>query len=469
MKLRSLSASILKATSVLTGVKALSLVCSVVRNKLIAWLIGPVGFGLVILYNSALDMIGTITRLSIDQSATRDVAGNSSERHAGVIAAVVRSWSLWLGLLGMAVTCALSPALSVWMFDSTEHWMVFCLLSVVPLATAIALGRTAIMTGLNRFAALSKASVFSSLSAIAISVWLIWWLRIDSIVPVIIVYAVTLMAGALIYSPDIGKVRLPLRQIIEQGKPFIKLGFMMTVSTFVAQLFNYLFVIYLNCTASTATVGLYQGGYTLINTYIGVIFTGIWTEYFPRLSRAAHSRRSTSAVVSHELYIALCVLCPIVLLFISADRWIIELLYAPDFFNVLPYVSIGIAGIVVRAFSWCVAFVIVARGDGKIYIVLESVDAVIGFGLNILGWHLAGMAGLGVAFISWYTIYSVMVMTVYRRHYRLKMPSRLVWMTMGIVAIAFVALGLKIYVGAWVPLVMTAIAAPLCVRALMRR
>ena len=72
--MNSTNRMIVKAMSVFGGVKALSIRCSLVRNKLIAVWVGPAGVGLVILFNSVVDIVTTASRLNIDQSAMRDIA-----------------------------------------------------------------------------------------------------------------------------------------------------------------------------------------------------------------------------------------------------------------------------------------------------------------------------------------------------------------------------------------------------------
>ncbi len=463
---RPLSKTIIKAIGVFSGVKMISILCSIIRNKLIAVLIGPAGVGLIALYNSVIDVVGAATRLSIDQSAVRDISRDSTPEHAATIATVVRRWSLWLGIMGMVLMCALSPLLSLWMFEYTGHWWAFCLLSVVPLATAMTAGRTSIMTGLNKLGDLARSSAYAAVIAVILSVALIWLLGEWAIVPMIIIYAVTTLVMAMVFSPRLERVKLTVKQIVKQGAGFIRLGILMTASSFITLLFSYIFYIYLNSTASTDNVGIYQAGYTLVNTYVGIIFTGIWVEYYPRLSRAVHSRRSTSAIVSHEIGIALCVLLPVVLAFICADSLIVNILYDHKFLAGVPYISIGVIGVILRAFSWCVAFVIVARGDGTIYIVVESISAILGLVFNVIGWSLGGMAGLGIAYIVYYLAYSIIVMVVYRRRYKLQMPRRLIAYTALTILIAAVALTAKIFIGWWVVAIILALSIYPCLKAL---
>ena len=108
MQLRPLSKQIFQAIGVFSGVKVLSIACSLVRNKLIAIFVGPAGMGLISLYLAATEMLGAVSRLSIDQSAVRDIAADASGQHVDEISAVVRRWSLWLGIAGALLMCICS-------------------------------------------------------------------------------------------------------------------------------------------------------------------------------------------------------------------------------------------------------------------------------------------------------------------------------------------------------------------------
>lgn len=469
MQLRPLSKQIFQAIGVFSGVKVLSIACSLVRNKLIAIFVGPAGMGLISLYLAATEMLGSVSRLSIDQSAVRDIAADASGEHVDEISAVVRRWSLWLGIAGALLMCVLSPLLSLWMNGDTSLWGTFCALSLVPLSSTIAVGRTSLMTGLNMLGRLAKTSAWSAVASVLVTTGLLWWLGENSIVPLLIANALVALAVTLIFSPRSKKISLTAREIRRKGAGFIRLGILMTAATFLSYLFSYLFIIYLNHTASTSDVGIYQTGFTLLNTYVGVIFAGVWVEYYPRLSRAIHSRRATSAIVCHEIAVTLCVLLPVAMAFIAADKLIVTILYARDFLDVLPFLSIGIIGIVFRTFSWCLGFVIMARGDGATYVFTEGIDAVIGLVFNIIGWNLGGFAGLGISYIAWYVVYCFLVYCIYRRRYRLHMPVRIIGFTLLTAGSVTAALVIKIYFG-WAAAALLSVAAvPLCLSALKRR
>ena len=105
----------MKAMGLFGGVQVMGILCSIIRTKLVALWIGPVGIGLFGLFNNALEMIATGTNLGIRSSSVRDISQALEKRDPSLVArmvTVVRKWSLWLGLAGALLTLAAAPLLS---------------------------------------------------------------------------------------------------------------------------------------------------------------------------------------------------------------------------------------------------------------------------------------------------------------------------------------------------------------------
>ena len=65
---------VLKVLGIFGGVQAISILCAVLRTKLVALWLGPAGVGLFAIFNSTMDMIAKTAQLNLDQSAVRDLA-----------------------------------------------------------------------------------------------------------------------------------------------------------------------------------------------------------------------------------------------------------------------------------------------------------------------------------------------------------------------------------------------------------
>ena len=71
----SLTAKVLKALSIFAGIECLTMLCAVVRTKLIALWIGAAGVGVISLINSNLELLKSILLLNVNQSAVQKIAG----------------------------------------------------------------------------------------------------------------------------------------------------------------------------------------------------------------------------------------------------------------------------------------------------------------------------------------------------------------------------------------------------------
>ena len=65
---------ILKYTGIFGGVQGLNILMSMVRNKLVAIILGPEGMGLISLFNSSIKLVSDSTNLGISMSAVREVS-----------------------------------------------------------------------------------------------------------------------------------------------------------------------------------------------------------------------------------------------------------------------------------------------------------------------------------------------------------------------------------------------------------
>ena len=421
----NISQKAMKAMGLFGGVQAVGILCSIIRTKLVALWMGEVGVGLFGIFNQALETLNTATNLSIRQSSVRDVSQALEHRDTGLVSriiTVVRRWSLWLGLGGALLTMAIAPMLSNISFGDTAHVWHFVALSSAVLLMAVTNGEYAVFQGLAKLRKLARVTMYGTLCGLAISIPLFYYLREDSVLPSIIAYAASCAFFALIFrNKDYKPVQLTARETVALGKDFVKLGIYMTVGNFVTMLAAYVFNAWINQPAGTGEVGFYQAGYTLVNKYTGLVLAALGMEYYPRLARVAQSRLRLKVFVSQEINVAMMVMMPIVAVFILLRGQIVDLLYVERFRVILTFISLGMAGTVLRTVSWCIAFVILAKGAGKVYLVTESLSAAAGLALNIVCYSQWGLTGLGISYVLWYAIYTVIVTVVYCKHFGLKL------------------------------------------------
>ena len=461
-----MSQLILKAMGIFGGVQILNILCSVIRTKLVALWIGPVGVGLFGLFNQALEMLNVATNLGVRNSSVRDISQAVERRDRTFICrivTVVRRWSMWLGWAGAVLTIAMAPLLSRLTFGDFNHVWNYVALSIAVLFMALTNGEYAVLQGLSKLKRLASVTVSGTVGGLIISIPLFYFLREASVLPSIIAYALCVVVAAFVRrDKEYPRASVTSKETVKMGTGFIKLGIYMTLGSFVAIISSYAFVSWLNIYSGTEDVGFYQAGYTLVNKYAGLVFAALGMEFYPRLSRVAHSARRIRVFVSQEMNIAFIVLTPCLLAFILLRSQLVWLLYSKDFEVIVSYISWGVLGTVLRAASWCMAFVMLAKGDGRTYLITESLSAIVGLVLNIVCFSIWGIVGLGYAYLAWYAFYTIIVAVVYFKVYRLTLSSMCFYSMIGVLFVCGAAV-VAMECGTWViALILFLVASPVC-------
>ena len=141
-------------------------------------------------------------------------------------------------------------------------------------------GESAVFQGLRRYRKLAYCSMAGTIGGLAVSVPMFYYWRIDSVVPSIMAYGIITWLAMGVYrervdGPD---EELSLKATVDIGRKMLSLGFYLTVTGFVANAISYVMMAYLNNYAGTDAAGYYQAGFTLVNRYVGLVFTAIRSE-----------------------------------------------------------------------------------------------------------------------------------------------------------------------------------------------
>ncbi len=127
--------------------------------------------------------------------------------------------------------------------------------------------------------------------------------------------------------------------------------------------------------------------------------------------------------INQQAEVALLILAPILIAFLVFINWAVILLYSSKFLAITDMVYWATLGIFFKAMSWAIAFVFLAKGASRLFFWNELAGSIHGLGLSILGYHLAGLTGLGVSFFVSYLLYLIQVYIVARKKYRFSFYS----------------------------------------------
>lgn len=396
--------SILKGASLLGGVQIFNILVNLVRGKFVAIILGPEGMGFSSLFTSASNTLQRFASLGVTQSIIRATATKSDnpEELARVVSSAL-TLNRMTALFGFILCVVFSRQLSQLTFGSAEMTYQFMLLGIAVGFGIAGSGLFSVLQGLRQVKKLSRSSIIGSLTGLCIGVPLYYLFGIKGIVPAIVAISLTLY---IFYYISVRKSVKPISiaQSFREQTPLFKhlltLGLVLMSGELIATLVTYLINLFVRINGSVDTVGLYQAANTVTNQYAATVFAACALDYFPRLTKVAHDNRQMADMVNRQSEVVAWLITPAMALLVISAPLLITILLSESFQTIIPLMRWMGLGIMLRAFSFPMAYISYAKGDKKVYFLLEGITAnLMTLVLGCLGFYLFGLIGLGYALV----------------------------------------------------------------------
>ena len=395
---------IFKYTGVFGGIQGLNILVGLVRNKLVALLLGPQGMGLVALFNSSVKLLNDSTNLGLPMSAVRKIADayeNGQEADTARMVRLVRSWCLLTALVGTLLCCCLSTMLDAWTFSWGNHVWHFVFLSPLVGLMAVTGGEMAVLKGIRQLGQLARISVYNVLAATALSVPIYWYFGEKGIVPSLVLVGAMQMVLTVWFSCRHFRYRVSLSlAFLSQGIDIVKLGLAFVLAGVVGSGADFLIRSWLNYHASVAMVGLFNAGYMLAVTYAGMVFTALESDYFPRLSAISAQRVELCRLVNSQTEVSLIMITPLLVALIVGIPILLPLLFSSKFLPVAGMIQVSALSMFCKALYLPVEYIPLAKGDSRSYFFLELINDVCMVTAVLVGFNFFGLKGAGYGLLT---------------------------------------------------------------------
>lgn len=460
---------VLKYTSVFGGVQGLNILVSLVRNKIVAMLLGPEGMGLASLFQTTVNFISQSTNLGVSFSAVRNVSelfDTGDEARIAHFIKVVRAWSLLTGLVGMLLCILIGPMLSNLTFSWGNHTLHFVLLSPLVALLAVTGGETAILKGARQLKSLAVIQVYGMLSALVIAIPIYYFFGQSGIVPVMVLMGLTMLLLTIQRSYRLYPLHLTgAKGILGQGMGMVRLGVAFTLAGVLGSGAEFIIRTYLNNVADLKTVGLYNTGYILTMTYAGLVFSAMETDFFPRLSAVNSQWQNCNDIINKQIEVSLLLISPMLVAAQFAVPFVIPILFTTKFMPVVDMVRILLLAIYLRAIKLPISYLPLAKGDSLSYLFLEAVYDILVVLLVIWGyshWQLLG-TGVAITISAVFDNFMIMGYSYLKFHYRPTasvLGYSLLHLSLGVVAFLLATFtdGWQWWIGGLLVFIMTTVA-----------
>lgn len=420
--------SIFKATSLFGGVQLWKILIEIVKQKFIAILLSPSGMGISGLYTSATQLIQGLTSMGLSSSAVKNVAeanGSGDTTKINRTVTVLRKLVWITGILGMIVVIALSPILSKSTFGNYDYTIPFIFLSVTLLFQQLSAGQLVVLQGMRKLKHLAKSGVLGSFFGLIISVPIYYFFGIDGIVPTLILSSITTLLLTWYFSKKIKieKQNITPKQTFQEGKEMLKMGLAMSLTNILVLGIGYIIRIFIVRIGGTEEVGLFTAGFAIVNGYVGLIFTAMGTDYYPRLAGVNKDNQKCKEMINQQAEVAILILAPIIMIFLLIAPYAISLLYSNKFVPITGYMQWAMLGMIFKAASWSISFIFMAKQDMKTFLFNEISIKIFNVPLYLLMYKYLGLDGLGIGFMINYFVYFILVYFVSNKKYKFSFLS----------------------------------------------
>lgn len=419
---------ILKYTGIFGGVQGLNILIGLVRNKLVAMILGPMGMGVVALFTSTVKLVGDATNLGLPMSAVRDISEayeSGDERRTQRLIAVFRMWSAMTAAFGMLLCIVLSPLLNAWTFSFGNHILHFVYLSPVVALTTLTACEMALLKATRRLHDIAVISIYSVVAALVISVPVYYFFGMSGVIPVLVFVAFAQSVITLCFSFRQYPLRFSFNAAyFREGAGLVRLGLAFVAGCVFGSAAEFTIRSYLNYVAQVEVVGLYNAAYMMIVTYAGMIFTAMETDYYPRLSAIPSVGSELNDTVNKQIEVSLVLLSPMLLFFVVYMPVLLPLLFSSKFMPVLPMLQIAAMSMYARALFLPIEYISLSRADSFSYLFVEFFSYAMLVVSVIVGYNYYGLIGTGVGMTLTGFGELLMVLLFYRVKYKFSLSRR---------------------------------------------
>lgn len=439
---------IFKATSIFGGVQVINILITLVRAKAVAYLLGPVGMGLNGLYMTGLNLVKTITSLGLADGAVRElaVAYNQDPESFQKAYTVFKFWIWVTAILGLTSSIIFAPILSEYAFGNKSHVLGFRLLSVTFVFGALSGGIFTVLRATQKTSKLAKGNIFGSISGLLVTLPILYVWGTEGIAPAIVAASVTHFLVSLLFRKYIlvKSIDLAFQDRVKLGKPMLKLGFNMSLSSSFGMLSMFILAGFITRIGGLEELGLFNASNAIIGGYVGMIFQTMSTDYFPRLSKETRDQEKWSTVINQQLELLFLFLLLIIPFLIASVNLLIKVLLTDDFLEASTFIMITAVGIPIKGFLWAINYTYLSKDDGRLFLITQLIASFLFLIARIAGYDLYGLNGIAILHVLTMTAILILNLLLVRRRYSYT-PARILYKYLTLIIIVAIVLALFRY------------------------
>lgn len=430
-------ALILKASAIMGSSSLVAVLSGMLKNKVVAVLLGPAGVGLFGLMQSVQATAATLAGMGVSASGIRQVSSAYAAEDPSDFNIVRRA--LWLASICLGLVCGIvllvfreqigRVAIGHEGYGGAVAWI-----GIGVWATVASGAQTSILNGMRWIRELALVNSAGAILGMIVAMATVWiWGESGVVAAVISAPVATLMVSSWMSRriPVSGDtVRWP--EMAEPLKNLFKLGFALMASGLVTAGTQLAVRAFLARTLGVDAAGHFQAAWGVSMSYLGIVLGAMGADYLPRLTAESGNDDATNRLINEQLEVALLLTGPVILAMIAFAPQVVTLLYSGGFTDTISVLRWQILGDLFKVVSWPLGFILLARGAGRLFFLTELLWNLAYFGVLSFGLKRWGLDSAGIAFVVAYLFLFIVNMYLAHRLSNYRVPQDF-WITFSVV------------------------------------
>ena len=412
-----LSAKGLIKTSAYNGLATVvKMVLGVISNKICSVYLGPSGYALLGQYSNYNTIAASLATGGISSGFIKYVAEyydqlDKREKIINISLFIVLVCSAIVGLTSI-ILCRF---LSISLLKSPQYWSIFVISGLMITFNSIGSLITNLLNGLKQMTRLITTQIIANFISVGVTIPLVIYYNVyGSMLAMFIIAPIAIYINYRFLIKTGFKIKnvKPLfdKQSFFKLAKFSVMAYTSTLMIPVSQLFIRNFIM---TSISPQSAGYWQGIDRLSSMYLAIIISSLSLYYLPRLSEIKNPTE-----LRKEIFLGYSILLPLMAvmgltIFFLRD-FIIHILYAPSFVPMRELFPFQLLGDFFKIASWLLAFLMVAKAKGKMYIITEITFAFSYLGLSLFFIKNYGVIGVTYSYCLNYFLYFVLFVYLFR-------------------------------------------------------
>lgn len=426
---------VLKYTGVFGGVQILKALAGLIRNKLTAILLGTAGMGLNAVFQNIGELIFSATNMGIPFSSTRNLSESYEQQDGNATTAlvqVIRTWALWTALVA-ALICLLGAWGLDWYFFSDKghsHLLEIMLLSLYVMSLPLEAAECAILKGTRQLKSVATVETVAAFGTILCTVPFYWIWGIRGVAVSLVVCGWMIVGVHACYTLRLYPYRVKPFQtnMLRNGLPLLRLGIPYMMAAAAGALSTSLIYGFLS---GESEIGMYKAAYSMIVTYAGMAFVALDNDFFPRLAAINNQRDNRNYAINQQIQVCSMLSGVMMSFMVMIMPWLIEILLSKEFLPAVPMATAGAFYIYMRSVNLPLGYLSLARGESKIFLLLEVLYDILAVALVWVGYNQWGLLGCGIALSAAGIAESLILLVTYGIRYQFRLESKTTFYLIG--------------------------------------